>query len=136
MVTGSGSGTGAIPTGNIPALSGSQQTNKPPGSSSDENINSQNPNSDSSRQKKKRTKDRRDPHVDMEEAQRAAEEKAEQLRIQAEKALKQQEEDKFNRRYRDEIFQPWGGVSFNTQLHPRVTLPLTSPMTISIPRTS
>jgi hypothetical protein len=43
-----------------------------------------------SQKKKKRSKDRRDPQVNMEEAQRAAEEKAEQLRIQAEKALKQQ----------------------------------------------
>ena len=122
--SGSGSGTGAIPTGNIPASSGSQQTNKPPGSSSDENINSQNPNSDSSQKKKKRSKDRRDPQVDMEEAQRAAEEKAEQLRIQAEKAIKQQEEEEINRRYRDEIFQPWGGVSFNTQFTPQGDPPL------------
>ena len=108
----------------IPASSGSQQTNKPLGSSSDENINSQNPNSDSSQKKKKHTKDRRDPQVDMEEAQRAAEEKAEQLRIQAEKALKQQEEEEYNRRYRDEIFQPWGGVSFNTQFTPQGDPPL------------
>jgi hypothetical protein len=55
----------------------------------------------------------------MEEAQRAAEEKAEQLRIQAEKALKQQEEEEFNRKYREDIFQPWGSVSFNTQFTPQ-----------------
>ncbi len=69
-----------MPTGNIPASPGFQQTNQTAGSSSSENIDSQNLNSDSSRkQKKKHSKDRRDPHVDLEEAHRAAEEKAEEL---------------------------------------------------------
>jgi hypothetical protein len=68
--------------------------------------------------------------MDMEEAQRAAEEKAEQLRIQAEKALKQQEEEEI-------FFNPGVVCLLTSKLHLRVTLPLTSPMLISsIPHTS
>ena len=116
--SGSGSGTGAIPTGNIPASSGSQQTNQTPGSLNDENINSQKPISDSSeKRKKKSSKNRSDGHIDLEEAHRAAEEKAEELRKQAEIALKQQEEE--DRLRREDMFQPWGRVSLDTQFTPQ-----------------
>jgi hypothetical protein len=115
--SGSGSGTGAIPTGNIPASSGSQQTNQTPGSLNDENINSQKPISDSSeKRKKKSSKNRSDGHIDLEEAHRAAEEKAEELRKQAEIALKQQEEE--DRLRREDMFQPWSRVSLDTQFTP------------------
>jgi hypothetical protein len=90
---GVGSGTGSIPTGNIPASSGSTSTNSYPGSSRAEIIGSYAPNNDPSQKFKKKNSPARRDNSDMNEAQRLAAAKAEELPIQAERALKQQEDE-------------------------------------------
>lgn len=95
---------------------GSQSTNKNLGSSSNGNCNPNRPNQLQSQPQIQNTNppDHRDTHVDMEEARRAAEQKAEELQIQAEKALKQQEEEDAIKKSQDEIYQPGGGVYLYT----------------------
>jgi hypothetical protein len=115
--SGSGSGTGAIPTENIPASSGFPQINQTPGV----RILILRTSTLTPVESRKRSTLRifvilmwmwRKLIVQLRE-------KTEELRIQAEKALKQREEEEFNRKYRDEIFQPWGSVFFNAQFTPQ-----------------
>jgi hypothetical protein len=117
---GSGSGTGTIPTGNIPASSGSTPTNTNPGLSRPENIDSLAPNTDPSRKSKKKNSPARRDNSDMDEAHRLAEAKAEELRIQAERALKQQEDDEREeeerRRLDNRFYNPGGSVFLNAQV--------------------
>ncbi len=109
---GSGSRTGTIPTGNISASSGSTPTNTNPGLSRTENIDFHVPNTDPSQKSKKKNSPACRDNSDVDETHRLAEAKAEELRIHAERALKQQvddeREEEERRRLDNRFYNPGG----------------------------